>query len=336
MRIAMLITGLLALPSVSLAHHSRGEFSGEMWEMEGELLEIDWSNPHPVFTLQIIDEGDVEKVWNIQGYGSLYTLTRAGVTGENFAVGDHVRLFGQSSTRRDNLFLVSNVLTADGLEVVFNRNRGPVWTQTAIGGEVNYEAAGAELVNAAAENRGIFRLWSRPDQVTQSRFTPPLTEQAAALRDAWDPLDDTSMRCVPKGMPQAMGTPHPYEFVDDGDAITILGHEFNIVRTIYMNNAGDPADQPPSHLGYSVGHWEGDSLVVETSRINWPYFGGRGAPQSEAVEVLERFTLSEDQSRFYYHTTVTDPATFTAPSTVEGYWVALNETVEPYTCKVDE
>ena len=336
MRIAMLITGLLALPSMSLAHHSRGEFSGEMWEMEGELLEIDWSNPHPAFTLRIIDDGDVEKVWNIQGYGSLYTLTRAGVTGEHFAVGDHVRLFGQSSTRRDNLFLVSNVLTADGLEVVFNRNRGPVWTQTAIGGEVNYEAAGAELVNAAAENRGIFRLWSRPDQVTQSRFTPPLTEQAAALRDAWNPLDDTSMRCVPKGMPQAMGTPHPYEFVDDGDAITILGHEFNIVRTIHMNNAGDPADQPPSHLGYSVGHWEGDSLVVETSRINWPYFGGRGAPQSEAVEVLERFTLSEDQSRFYYHTTVTDPATFTAPATVEGYWVALNETVEPYTCKIDE
>ncbi len=51
MRIAMLMTGLLALPNFSLAHHSRGEFSGEMWEIQGELLEIDWSNPHPVFTL---------------------------------------------------------------------------------------------------------------------------------------------------------------------------------------------------------------------------------------------------------------------------------------------
>ena len=51
MRIAMLMTGLLALPNVSSAHHSRGEFSGEMWEIQGELLEIDWSNPHPVFTL---------------------------------------------------------------------------------------------------------------------------------------------------------------------------------------------------------------------------------------------------------------------------------------------
>ena len=160
MRIAMLMTGLLALPNVSLAHHSRGEFSGEMWEIAGELLEIDWSNPHPVFTLQIIDNGDVEAVWKIQGYGSLYTLTRAGVTGEHFAVGDHVRLFGQSSTRRENLFLVSNILTAGGKEVVFNRNRGPVWTQTAVGGEVNYEAAGTELVNAEAENRGIF-----PDEV---------------------------------------------------------------------------------------------------------------------------------------------------------------------------
>ncbi len=57
---------------------------------------------------------------------------------------------------------------------------------------------------------------------------------------AWDALDDTSMACRPKGTPMAMTTPHPYEFVDDGDSIRILGHEFNIVRTIHMTEAGDP------------------------------------------------------------------------------------------------
>ena len=76
--------------------------------------------------------------------------------------------------------------------------------------------------------------------------------------------------------------------------------------------------------------------MVETSRINWPLFSSRGVPQSEAVEIVERFTLSADQSRLNYHTTVNDPDTFFGLATIQGYWVALGEELEPYNCKVDE
>ena len=327
---------LIASPFIASAHHSRAEFTSEFQELEGELVSIDWSNPHPLFQLEAPGGGDAE-LWEIQGYGSLYTLHRAGVTEDYFRPGDTVRLAGRISSRRANLFLVTNLLLPDGREVVFRRDAVPVWREAAVGGAASFVAEEADLVDAAAENRGIFRLWSRPDQGVHATRLPPLTESAIASMAAWDALDDTSMACIPKGMPMAMTTPHPYEFVDGGDSITVFGHEFNIERTIQMNGAGDPGDQPLSHLGYSVGRWEDDTLVVETSRVNWPLFAARGLPLSEDVEIVERYTLSDDQSRLNYHLTVADPGTFVgAPAIVEGYWVALGETPEPYDCKVDE
>ena len=336
MREILLALGSIALPLSATAHHSRAEFTSDFQELEGELISVDWSNPHPTFELQV-EGSDGAELWEIQGYGSLYTLRRAGVTGDYFRPGDPVRLAGRISTKRENLFLVSNLLLPDGREVVFRRDADPVWQAVAVGGAESFVPTESDLVNAAAENRGIFRLWSRPDQGVHSTRLPPFTAAATASMAAWDALDDTSMACIPKGMPMAMTTPHPYEFVDDGDSIKILGHEFNIVRTIHMNDAGDPSAQPLSHLGYSVGRWEGDILVVETSRINWPLFSSRGVPQSEAVEIVERYTLSDDQSLLSYETTITDPGTFVdGPVFVEGHWVALGETPEPYDCKVDE
>lgn len=327
---------LLALPITALSHHSRAEFASERYEIAGELLAVDWSNPHPVFTLRVDSPDHIDGEWEIQGYGSIYTLSRAGVTGDFFSVGDQVRLYGSHSTRRDNLFLVNNLLTASGVEIVFNRASEPVWNDTAIGGEQSYVAQDSDFVDAAAENRGIFRWWSRLNQGNDSTNVPGLTAAAQEIRASYDAIgDDTAMQCIPKGMPQMMGTPHPYQFIDDGDQIRIIGHEFSIERTVFLAGDGTPADQPLSSLGYSVGRWEGDTLVVETSRINWPYFGFR-MPQSEAIKVVERFTLSDDQSRLNYRAVITDPATFTGPVVMERYWGALGETPEPYTCKVDE
>ena len=228
------------------------------------------------------------------------------------------------------------MLLSDRTEVVLYRTAGPHWEDTALGGEDNWAARAANVVDAAAEDRGIFRLWSMAYALARTRETPPLTQQAAAVLASRDVLNDTSRVCVPKGMTMTMMTPDPYEFINNGDTITIIGHEFRTERTIHMTNAGDPNAQPASHMGYSVGHWEGSTLVIETSRINWPFFQGNGIPQSEAVEVVERFTLSEDQIRLDYEAIVTDPATFTTGSaTLNNHWVALGETAEPYECQAD-
>ena len=87
-------------------------------------------------------------------------------------------------------------------------------------------------------------------------------------------------------------------------------------------------------MGYSVGRWEGNTLIVETSRIDWPYFDGGGTPQSADVETVERFAVSQDQERLDYRITITDPVTLTEPAVIERYWLALGETVEPFECQV--
>ena len=268
----ILALALIASPLTATAHHSRAEFTSEFLELEGELIAVDWSNTHPTFELAVAGSDGVEpgsdgaERWEIQGYGSLYTLRRAGVAADYFRPGDSVRLAGRFSTKRENLFLVSNLLLPDGREVVFRRDADPVWQERGRRRRRKLRAPRSPISwTRRPKIAGIFRLWSRPDQGVHSTRLPPFTEAATASMAAWDALDDTSMACIPKGMPMAITTPHPYEFVNDGDSIGILGHEFNIVRTVHMSDAGDASsDQPYSHLGYSVGRWEGNTLVVET------------------------------------------------------------------------
>ncbi|MFP6829783.1 MAG: hypothetical protein VCC36_12230 [Gammaproteobacteria bacterium] len=151
---------------------------------------------------------------------------------------------------------------------------------------------------------------------------------------AWDEFEDNPLLdCTAPGMPSLMSNPYPMEFIQRDASIELRFEEFDAVRTIHMKDASDPSDIPASNLGYSVGHWEGETLVVSTTRIDWPYFNRVGVPQSEAVEVIERFTPVEDEARMDYHLTVTDPATLVEPFDWDGYWDwRPGEEVHPYEC----
>ena len=73
------------------------------------------------------------------------------------------------------------------------------------------------------------------------------------------------------------------------------------------------ANAPSSHLGYSVGRWEGNTLIIETDQVDYAFFNDQGIPQSDALSIVERFTLSENNTKLDWTATVTDPETFTEP-----------------------
>jgi len=324
-------------PLVGNAHHSRTEYSGQpMQEVEGEILTVTWSNPHPSFTLTVSNETEEPQIWDIDGWGSLYTMERAGLTAETVTVNDRVIVYGQLSTRRDNVFLLANMLLSNGTEVIFTTRGEPHWTGSHLGGRDQYVADAGNIVDALLEDKGIFRIWSAfgAEGLGGSTAGLPFTENALRARETFDYLDAPPVRCVPHGMPKMMMTPHPYEFRDHGATIALRGGDFGSTRIIYIDDAKDPETQPPSPLGYSVGHWEGGTLVVNTSRINYPYFDFNGTPQSEDVKILERFTLSEDQTRLDHEITITDPLAFTVPITREQYWLALGESLPRYECAI--
>jgi hypothetical protein len=168
----------------------------------------------------------------------------------------------------------------------------------------------------------------------------PLTPLARTARDAWDPANSLVEQCVAPGMPSAVGVggPHPIELTQGDGVIVYRAESFDTVRTIYMDPERFAEPKAPSALGYSVGNWEGDTLVVRTTQIDWPYLNSEGSiPQSESVETIERFSVDEANDRLNYSLTILDSETLTVPVTAGAVleW-RPDLVVEPYECRLYE
>jgi hypothetical protein len=109
--------------------------------------------------------------------------------------------------------------------------------------------------------------------------------------------------------------------------------EYDTVRTIHLA-AANPEAQPRTPLGYSVGRWDGKTLVVETSRLDSPYLNAAGVPLGADAHMVERFTPSSDGSQLAYSLVVTDPGSLVTPAQFRRIWVYRpGEEVLPFDCK---
>ena len=121
-------------------------------------------------------------------------------------------------------------------------------------------------------------------------------------------------RCKPSGGPRQFLTPYGVEFVDLPELHRIyimdLGgpHSF---RTIYMDVKSHPKNLVPSYYGHSIGHWEGDTLVVDTRGYNEGFWFDRtGLPHTDRLHTIERFTRT-DSKTMKYEMTFDDPGAYT-------------------------
>jgi hypothetical protein len=327
---------LIAAAAPALAHHSvvANFDAGTTVEAEGVISNIAWRNPHILFTLTTADGTELTLDTH-----SLSIMRRLGAAEPFVEVGDTVRVAGWPSRRGEGMF-VNNMLLPSGEEFVFDFGAEPAdlrWSDRMWGSNENWFA---ESGDASAEDRGIFRVWSTTFAGGGGFFLRggyPLTEEAQAFNDSFDILtEDPLFNCAPKGVPAIMSAPYPFEFSDRGDTIEMHIEEYDTLRTIYMNPASTP-EPSPSILGHSTGHWEGETLVVETTHVNWGHLDGRGAPMSEQAIIVERFTPTDSGGRLEYELTVTDPANFTEPVVRGKSWVWLPDVrVEPYECTLRE
>jgi hypothetical protein len=338
----LFLVAVAFLPGLSIAHHSTYEFDTDVViELTGELIRVNWRNPHVRMQLRVVNNEGVEEIWEMEGH-DVNSLDRAGVSRDLIQPGQIVRVAGSPSTRRTAL-LVMNVLLADGREVLTHMTGVPRWTGNAIG---NRQAVRGTPDEYVAPVDDIFRAWTTVRSNTPAYSAdPPLTENARAVLDSFDPLvDDPVVRCVSPGMPEAMTYigPHPVGFVEQGNGdIEIRIESDDNVRVIHMSEDASPEGQPLSPLGYSIGRWVGDTLIVTTTRLSWPWFKVYGivaAPQSEAMEIVESFELNRSEGTLTYSFTSTDPSTFTVPVTADAYHVwryRPGVTIEPYDCTLD-
>jgi len=115
----------------------------------------------------------------------------------------------------------------------------------------------------------------------------------------WNPRDDLSLSnaCKPPSIVYAMQGPFPIEiYQGSGNEFVIIKLEyFDMVRIVFMDGRPEPpADYPHSKTGYSRGHWEGDTLVVETTHLEPATITNNGLAHSDKVRVIEHFKLSAD------------------------------------------
>ena len=314
------------------AHHSGSEYARSTIEIEGTLQEVAWQNPHVHFFVRAKDANGNIVTWDIEA-NSLSILRRTDATPDNLKVGDTVKVAGAPSRQAQNRMWASNILAANGREIVLGPGIMPRWTKTdAIGSKSTWFEGGT----AANKTAGIFRVWStkfgEPGGLWRGDY--PLTDAAKKARASFNPLTDSvAPGCRPKGMPTIMEQPYPLEFVKKGDDILLRLEEYDTVRTIVMKPDAKFAALPKTLLGRSKGRWEGETLVVTTERIDWPYIDPSGIPQGASSSIVERFTPTPDGTRLSYTMTITDPATFTAPLELKRSWVwRPGETVKPYNC----
>jgi hypothetical protein len=175
----------------------------------------------------------------------------------------------------------------------------------------------------------------KPDEVLMR----PSAKAIQAEREGKLHQDDPLSECMPPGVPRIdMSTPdapHPFKIVQTPSLVVILYETSanSTFRQVFLDGRRLPKDPQPTWLGYSVGRWEGDTLVVETTGFNGRSWTDttKGRPQSDAARVIERFRRP-DFGHLQIEITIDDPKTYEKPWTAKVPVKLLGDTdlIETY------
>jgi len=141
---------------------------------------------------------------------------------------------------------------------------------------------------------------------------PPMQPWAAEKSRGMKNIDDPTVHCFMPGIPRVVGMPFPLEIVQTPNKIVILYEAFRTFRVIPTDGKKLPGEGIASYNGDSVGHWEGDTLVVDVTNFNGKIWGpGQMKVTSDKYHVVERYTLNGDT--IAYEAVIEDPGVLTGP-----------------------
>ncbi|HLF12254.1 MAG TPA: hypothetical protein VJA26_13685 [Gammaproteobacteria bacterium] len=180
---------------------------------------------------------------------------------------------------------------------------------------------------------GVWGVYREPGQTgfgfggppEQLPLRPEAKQKVDAYRALVAPTGDTPGGfCLGTGMPGSMlgSGGYPMEIVQHEDLIIVVFEAHAEIRRIYLSSRAKEEDLFPDRNGYSVGRWEGDKLIVETTHLKEAVDQGR-YPHSEQARIVEEYqlTTTEDGRKVLISKmTMTDPGFYTAPITAEKKW----------------
>jgi len=132
--------------------------------------------------------------------------------------------------------------------------------------------------------------------------------------------DHPGVSCLPSGIPEKDNIPDGLKLVQTEDLVLLLHESRTIYRQIFTDGRPLPKDPQPTWMGYSIGHWEGDTLMVETIGQNGrTWLDMKGLPGTESLKVIERFHRPKI-GHMDVDVTIDDPKAYTKPWNVTLAW----------------
>lgn len=166
----------------------------------------------------------------------------------------------------------------------------------------------------------------------------PYAARYAAIRDREDaadaagtPLVNASSKCIPEGMPTLMGAIYPIQIVQTKDQFIVLTEFLSQIRRVQLGEKMPAAEEiSPSYNGQSVGHWEGQALVIETRGVR-PDVTFYSLPHSDKMVIRERIHRSAPD-RIVNEVTIEDPETLNKPYRFAFEYKKSNYRIQEYIC----
>ncbi len=350
---------LLAVTLAPLgAHHSMAAAYDDKKPVtvKGTVTKFDWGNPHVFVFVDVTSANGEIQNWTCEMLSRI-ELKRIGWTRDSINPGDEVTVEG--SAARDGSKAVGGklVILASGKKLssvppppparAKSSGPAPKWPDghPRLGpapGETGYWAnpSVGGLFDATAGNIRMSGDGLLQNIADASKVAPflPWAKGLYVYRQKNLLKDDPMASCLPPGGPRQFQTPNGFQIVEQPDRKRIFimsGGGNRNWRLIDMDGRALPEgdDVSPTYYGHSVGHWEGDTLVIDANSFNERFwFTNGGLPHTESLKLREKFSRP-DMNTLKYEVTVTDPGAYTRPWTGSWtlQWIAGQE-IEEYFC----
>lgn len=278
------------------SHHSDfGLNMDAVVTFEGTVTEFNWRNPHIYITVGTADETE----WTLQ-MGSTVVVTRMGWTRESLSVGDRVMVEAHAALNGRPYGLLNTIEKEGGIELPTSFDaatgepllREPEATVSTSTLEGIWMADTSKLVSYPGGLDGFFTALLR------------LTEKGQTARVSYSEISEQNpgLRCIGLPTPSTIVLTNLYPLEirinEDEETVGIRTEYFDEERTVYMDGRQHPEDNERTYAGHSIGWWEEDTLVVDTSNFTdhrSPY--QNGIPSGVQKHLVERYRLTEDGTR---------------------------------------
>jgi hypothetical protein len=176
-------------------------------------------------------------------------------------------------------------------------------------------------------------IWGEPDYIGKRAFD--LTAAGRAADEAYDEtLDDPILRCVSDGLIRMSHGPFDIEVVDAGNRLIMLYQDMHEVRRVYFDRGfPEGIERMNESMGYSVGRWEGSTLVIETRGLKKGVWDAPGMPISTDAVFTERWYLDDD-GNLHIEFSMDDPENYNRPALMHQirYKQPDDREIPPYSC----